>query len=81
MNGAYWGLTTLDILGKLDTVDVNEVVSWVLKCQHQSGFEHSLSSHLVCLFVYVYFKSNVDTIKFYQIEDCLPDSHRIDVCA
>ncbi|XP_038887312.1 geranylgeranyl transferase type-2 subunit beta 1-like isoform X3 [Benincasa hispida] len=36
MNGAYWGLTTLDILGKLDTVDINEVVSWVLKCQHES---------------------------------------------
>uniref|UniRef100_A0A7N2MBX0 Geranylgeranyl transferase type II subunit beta n=1 Tax=Quercus lobata TaxID=97700 RepID=A0A7N2MBX0_QUELO len=37
MNGAYWGLTTLDFLGKLDTVDVEEVVSWVMKCQHQSG--------------------------------------------
>lgn len=38
MNGAYWGLTTLDLLGKLDTVNVNEVVSWVLSCQHESGF-------------------------------------------
>ena len=37
MNGAYWGLTTLDLLGKLDTVDVDEVVSWVMKCQHESG--------------------------------------------
>jgi prenyltransferase beta subunit len=37
MNGAYWGLTTLDLLGKLDTVDVDEVVSWVIKCQHESG--------------------------------------------
>ncbi|XP_054824196.1 geranylgeranyl transferase type-2 subunit beta 1 isoform X2 [Prosopis cineraria] len=37
MNGAYWGLTTLDLLGKLDTVDVNEVVSWVMSCQHESG--------------------------------------------
>ncbi|CAK9316258.1 unnamed protein product [Citrullus colocynthis] len=36
MIGAYWGLTTLDILGKLDTVDIDEVVSWVLKCQHES---------------------------------------------
>ena len=38
LNGAYWGLTTLDLLGKLDTVDVNEVVSEVLQCQHESGF-------------------------------------------
>ncbi|PRQ20298.1 putative protein geranylgeranyltransferase type II [Rosa chinensis] len=37
MNGAYWGLTTLDLLGKLDTVDFNEVVSEVLQCQHESG--------------------------------------------
>ncbi|KAL3730493.1 hypothetical protein ACJRO7_027495 [Eucalyptus globulus] len=27
LNGAYWGLTTLDLLGKLDTVDSDEVVS------------------------------------------------------
>ncbi|XP_035539963.1 geranylgeranyl transferase type-2 subunit beta 1-like isoform X3 [Juglans regia] len=37
MNGAYWGLTTLDLLGKLETVDVDEVVSWVMECQHESG--------------------------------------------
>lgn len=37
LNGAYWGLTTLDLLGKLDTVDSNEVVSWILQCQHESG--------------------------------------------
>ncbi|KAM3731682.1 hypothetical protein ACB098_11G000200 [Castanea mollissima] len=37
MSGAYWGLTTLDLLEKLDTVDVDEVVSWVMNCQHESG--------------------------------------------
>lgn len=37
LNGAYWGLTTLDLLGKLNSVDVNEVVSEVLQCQHDSG--------------------------------------------
>lgn len=37
LNGAYWGLTTLDLLGKLNAVDVNEVVSEVLQCQHDSG--------------------------------------------
>ncbi|CAL0306412.1 unnamed protein product [Lupinus luteus] len=37
MNGAYWGLTALDLMGKLNTVDVDEVVSWVLSCQHESG--------------------------------------------
>ncbi|KAK6944403.1 PFTB repeat [Dillenia turbinata] len=37
MNGAYWGLTTLDILGKLDMVDPDEVITWVMSCQHESG--------------------------------------------
>ncbi|XP_021745019.1 geranylgeranyl transferase type-2 subunit beta 1-like isoform X2 [Chenopodium quinoa] len=37
MNGAYWGLTTLDLLGKLQVVDQDEVISWVMQCQHESG--------------------------------------------
>nr|KYP67779.1 Geranylgeranyl transferase type-2 subunit beta [Cajanus cajan] len=37
MNGAYWGLTALYLLGKLDTVDVDEVVSWLMSCLHESG--------------------------------------------
>ena len=37
MNGAYWGLTTLDLLGKLEIVDQDEVVSWVMECQHEFG--------------------------------------------
>jgi prenyltransferase beta subunit len=41
MNGAYWGLTALDIMGKLDTVDVNEVVSWIMSCQHESGCSYT----------------------------------------
>ncbi|KAM3712603.1 hypothetical protein ACB098_01G194300 [Castanea mollissima] len=37
MTGAYWGLTTLDLLEKLHIVDVDEVVSWIMKCQHESS--------------------------------------------
>ncbi|KAG6390757.1 hypothetical protein SASPL_148502 [Salvia splendens] len=37
LNGAYWGLTTLDVLGKLDAVNQDEVVSWIMQCQDQSG--------------------------------------------
>nr|ABK24633.1 unknown [Picea sitchensis] len=37
MSGAYWGLTALDLMGKLDAVDREEVVSWVLQCQHDRG--------------------------------------------
>ncbi|MCD7454330.1 hypothetical protein HAX54_024342 [Datura stramonium] len=37
LNGAYWGLTTLAIMGKLAAVDQDEVISWVMQCQHESG--------------------------------------------
>ncbi|KAJ8634816.1 hypothetical protein MRB53_009083 [Persea americana] len=37
MNGAYWGLTTLDLLQKLGSVDREAVVSWVMSCQHDCG--------------------------------------------
>ncbi|XP_027771008.1 geranylgeranyl transferase type-2 subunit beta 1-like isoform X2 [Solanum pennellii] len=37
LNGAYWGLTTLDIMGKLAAVEQDEVISWVMQCQHESG--------------------------------------------
>ncbi|WMV22081.1 hypothetical protein MTR67_015466 [Solanum verrucosum] len=37
LNGAYWGLTTLDIMGKLSAVEQDEVISWVMQCQHESG--------------------------------------------
>ncbi|KAL3512157.1 hypothetical protein ACH5RR_024874 [Cinchona calisaya] len=37
LNGAYWGLTTLYILGKLNKVDQDEVVSWLIEFQHESG--------------------------------------------
>ncbi|XWS68532.1 hypothetical protein CRYUN_Cryun04dG0098500 [Craigia yunnanensis] len=37
-NGAYWGLTTLDLLGKLDTVNADEAISWIMKCQHKSCY-------------------------------------------
>lgn len=48
MNGAYWGLTALDILGKLNTVDADEVVSWVMSCQHESGKFPTKFTVLVC---------------------------------
>jgi len=42
MNGAYWGLTTLALLDKLGSVSEDEVVSWVMTCQHESGVCYSV---------------------------------------
>ena len=37
-SGAYWGLTTLDLLHKLQAVDAAEVVDWIMSCYHpESG--------------------------------------------
>jgi len=32
LSGMYWGLTSLDLLGKLDVVDADEIIEFVQKC-------------------------------------------------
>lgn len=60
MNGVYWGLTTLDLLGKLDTLDSNEVIEWIMECQHDSGLSKNLTSSITSL-VYVLFPGSYVT--------------------
>lgn len=39
MSGVYWGLTALCLLGKKlsEEMDVDEITSWVMECQHENG--------------------------------------------
>jgi len=37
MSGVYWGVTALYILGEIDAMDKDEVITWVLSCQHPCG--------------------------------------------
>lgn len=37
MSGAYWGLTALDIMGRLGDMSPDEIVPWVIKCQDECG--------------------------------------------
>jgi len=37
MNGVYWGLTAMDLMGALGEMCRDEVISFVLLCQHESG--------------------------------------------
>jgi geranylgeranyl transferase type-2 subunit beta len=37
MSGAYWGMMALDLIDSLDTLDRQEVIEWVLSCQHSNG--------------------------------------------
>lgn len=37
LNGVYWGLTALHLLGRPDALPRNETIDFVLSCQHQNG--------------------------------------------
>ena len=37
MSGVYWGVTALSLLAWLDLMDEQEIISWVLSCQHETG--------------------------------------------
>lgn len=37
MNGLYWGLTALHLMGKPDALPREETIKFVLSCQHQDG--------------------------------------------
>jgi hypothetical protein len=49
LNGAYWGLTTLDLLHKLHTVDSAEVVEWIMSCYHPESGTPAVDSSLFFL--------------------------------
>jgi geranylgeranyl transferase type-2 subunit beta len=37
MSGMYWGLSALFLLDKRDAIDEEEVIAWILSCQHPDG--------------------------------------------
>lgn len=37
MSGMYWGLTALDLMGKLEQINRNEVFEFIAQCQSESG--------------------------------------------
>ncbi|XP_071495765.1 geranylgeranyl transferase type-2 subunit beta-like [Diadema antillarum] len=37
MSGMYWGITVMDLMGQLDRMDRQEIVDFVVACQHDCG--------------------------------------------
>ncbi|XP_077986268.1 geranylgeranyl transferase type-2 subunit beta-like [Glandiceps talaboti] len=37
MSGMYWGLTAVDLMGKLDQMDKEKVIEFIQHCQHECG--------------------------------------------
>ncbi|ONM02936.1 Geranylgeranyl transferase type-2 subunit beta 2 [Zea mays] len=89
LNGAYWGLTTLDLLHKLHAVDAAEVVDWIMSCYHpeSGGFGgnvghdphvlYTLSAvQVLCLF------DRLDVLDVDKVADCILFSQILNwVCA
>ena len=37
MNGIYWSLTAMDLMGKLDVMDRKDIIKFIKQCQHENG--------------------------------------------
>jgi geranylgeranyl transferase type-2 subunit beta len=37
MSGVYWGLTAMDLMGKIDMMNKEEIIEFVKSCQHEDG--------------------------------------------
>lgn len=37
MSGMYWGLTALDLMGKLDSTRTDEILEFIAQCQSECG--------------------------------------------
>lgn len=37
LSGVYWGATALYLMGRLDALDAQAIVDWVMSCQHPCG--------------------------------------------
>ncbi|OAY74366.1 Geranylgeranyl transferase type-2 subunit beta [Ananas comosus] len=78
INGAYWGLTTLDLLRKIEAVDSDEVVSWVMSCQDQDcggfggnvGHDAHLHYTLSAVQILLLF-DRLDILDIDKVSDCI----------
>jgi len=50
VSGLYWGLTALSLLDKTNVLDRNEIIDFVVRCQHENGLPFVLS-FVFCLFL------------------------------
>lgn len=37
MSGIYWGLTVMDLMGQLDRMNREEILTFIKSCQHECG--------------------------------------------
>ncbi len=76
MSGVYWGTTALYLMGKLDALDGDSIVSWVMACQHSNGGFGGSERHDPHL---LYTLSAVQILALYDRMDLL-DKERVAKC-
>lgn len=77
MSGVYWGLTALQLLGKLDLLNEDTILEWVLRCQKEDGGfggSERHDSHML------YTLSAVQILALYDRLDLI-DTDRVVQCA
>ena len=45
MNGMYWGVTAMDLMGKLQVMDRDKIIQFLSECQHESGGFRPVQKH------------------------------------
>merc|ERR1719402_529460 len=41
----YWGVTAMDLMGKLQVMDRNKIIQFLSECQHESGGFRPVQKH------------------------------------
>ena len=73
MNGIYWAVTALDILGHLDALNRSNVIQFVLSCHHSNGGFGGAPQHDPHLLPTV---SAIQILATYNALDKLPDKKK-----
>lgn len=45
MSGIYWGLTAIDLMGQLNRLEKDDILDFVVKCQHECGGFSASTGH------------------------------------
>lgn len=76
LSGVYWGATALYLMGRLDALDAQAIVDWVMSCQHPCGGFGGSERHDPHL---LYTLSAVQILALYDRMDLL-DKDRVATC-
>ena len=81
MNGLYWGLTALHLMGRPEALPREETIKFVLSCQHENGGFGAAprhDAHLLSTVSAVQILATIDALD--QLEICGDRKARVGKC-